>query len=34
MCFDTLSEELNMQTSGLPYRRSMDYITYGFFESK
>lgn len=32
MCFDTLSDELNMQTSRLP-RTSMDYITYGFFES-
>lgn len=32
MCFDTLSDELNMQTSRLP-RRLMDYITYGFFES-
>lgn len=31
-CFDTLSDELNMQTSRLP-RRLMDYITYGFFES-
>lgn len=30
MCFDTLSDELNMQTSRLP-RRLMDYITYGFF---
>lgn len=32
MCFDTLSDELNMQTSRLP-RTLMDYITYGFFES-
>lgn len=32
MCFDTLPDELNMQTSRLP-RRLMDYITYGFFES-
>lgn len=32
MCFDTLSDELNMQTSPLP-TRLMDYITYGFFES-
>lgn len=32
LCFNTLSDELNMQTSRLP-RRLMDYITYGFFES-
>lgn len=32
MCFNTHSDELNMQTSRLP-RRLMDYITYGFFKS-
>lgn len=32
VCFDTLSDELNMQTSRLP-RSLMYYITYGFFES-
>lgn len=32
MCFDTISDELNMQTSRLP-RRLMYYVTYGFFES-
>lgn len=32
MCFDSLSDELNMQTSRLR-KRLMDYITYGFFES-
>lgn len=31
MCVDTPSDELSMQTSRL--RRSVDYITYGFFES-
>lgn len=31
MCFDTLSDELSMQTSRL--QRLVDYITYGFFES-
>lgn len=31
MCFDTLSDELSMQTSRL--QRLVGYITYGFFES-